>query len=88
VGPGFQPAAGFLEVDEKGLAADERRLTQIENQKLIRVHPCSSAANIGFFSILFLAGILSDCRKTPVMSRTRGRVPEAEAAMPDGPPPC
>jgi len=52
VGPGFQPAAGFLEVDEKGLAADERRLTQIENQKLIRVHPCSSAANIGFLSIL------------------------------------
>jgi len=26
------------EVDEKGLAADERRLTQIENQNLMRVH--------------------------------------------------
>jgi hypothetical protein len=44
------------EVDEKGLAADERRLTQIENQKLIRVHRCSSAAEIGFFSILMSAG--------------------------------
>jgi hypothetical protein len=44
------------EVDEKGLAADERGLTQIENQKLIRVHRCSSAAEIGFFSILMSAG--------------------------------
>jgi hypothetical protein len=26
------------EVDERGLAADERRLTQIENKEFIRVH--------------------------------------------------
>jgi hypothetical protein len=30
------------------LAADERRLTQTQNNGLIGVHPCSSAANYRF----------------------------------------
>src|ERR1039457_4740702 len=49
-GPRGIAAGRPLAPDENGLAADERRLTQIENPRIIRVHRCSSAADIGSLS--------------------------------------
>src|ERR1022692_3739686 len=56
-GPRGIAAGRPLAPDENGLAADERRLTQIENPRLIRVHRCSSAADIGSLSAFHLQAV-------------------------------
>jgi hypothetical protein len=37
---------------EKGLATDEHGCTRIKDKGLIRVHPCESVTQLGFFRIL------------------------------------
>jgi hypothetical protein len=64
-------------VTRVGLAADERRSTRIENQILIRVHPCSSAAKIDF-----------PTPSTPAIPRLIPEVQDHQALRPRGPRRC